>query len=107
MEDLSVAIEVQKVRATDGEKAADLYAAANQAGTKWTDEQRKAIRESSAELARWTQRAEDNVKKQRDQAEALKQLTEAARKFKDEATAATDTAGLSDRQRQRLTNPAD
>ncbi|BEG88903.1 phage tail tape measure protein [Phytobacter diazotrophicus] len=102
MADLSVAIEVQKVRATDGEKAADLYAAANQAGTKWTDEQRKAIRESSAELARWTQRAEENVKKQRDQAEALKQLTEAARKFKDEATAATDTAGLSDRQRQRF-----
>ncbi|PXW49721.1 lambda family phage tail tape measure protein, partial [Grimontella sp. AG753] len=102
MADLSVAIEVQKIRATDGEKAADLYAAANQAGTKWTDEQRKAIRESSAELARWTQRAEENVKKQRDQAEALKQLTEAARKFKDEATAATDTAGLSDRQRQRL-----
>ncbi|MDU4356920.1 MAG: phage tail tape measure protein [Phytobacter diazotrophicus] len=98
----NVAIEVQKVRATDGEKAADLYAAANQAGTKWTDEQRKAIRESSAELARWTQRAEENVKKQRDQAEALKQLTEAARKFKDEATAATDTAGLSDRQRQRF-----
>jgi CRISPR/Cas system-associated endonuclease Cas1 len=31
MEDLSVAIEVQKVRATEGEKAADLYAAANQA----------------------------------------------------------------------------
>jgi hypothetical protein len=54
IEDLSVAIEVQKVRATDGEKAADLYAAANQSGTKWTDEQRKAIRESSAELARWT-----------------------------------------------------
>lgn len=102
MADLSVAIEVQKIRATDGEKAADLYAAANQAGTKWTDEQRKAIRESSAELARWTQRAEENVKKQRDQAEALKQLTEAARKFKDEATAATDTAGLSDRQRQRF-----
>lgn len=102
MADLSVAIEVQKVRATDGEKAADLYAAANQAGTKWTDEQRKAIRESSAELARWTQRAEENVKKQRDQAEALKQLTEAARKFKDEATAATDTAGMTDRQRQRF-----
>ena len=102
MADLSVAIEVQKVRATDGEKAADLYAAANQAGTKWTDEQRKAIRESSAELARWTQRAEENVKKQRDQAEALKQLTEAARKFKDEAAAATDTAGMTDRQRQRF-----
>lgn len=102
MADLSVAIEVQKVRATDGEKAADLYAAANQTGTKWTDEQRKAIRESSAELARWTQRAEENVKKQRDQADALKQLTEAARKFKDEATAATDTDGLSDTQRQRF-----
>lgn len=102
MADLSVAIEVQKVRATEGEKAADLYAAANQAGVKWTDEQRKSIRESAAELARWTSRADDNVKKQREQAEALKELTNAARKFRDEAVAASDAAGLSDRQKQRF-----
>lgn len=101
MADLSVAIEVQKVRATEGEKAAELYAASHQAGTKWTEEQRKAIRENSAELAIWTQRAEANVKKQRDQAEALKDLTEAARKFRDDATLTTDTAGMSDRQRSR------
>ncbi|MDF7760803.1 phage tail tape measure protein [Kosakonia cowanii] len=102
MADLSVALEVQKVRATEGEKAADLYAAANQAGVKWTDEQRKAIRASAAELARWTQRADDNVKKQREQADALKDLTEAARKFRDETELTTATAGLSDRQRQRF-----
>lgn len=101
MADLSVAIEVQKVRATEGEKASELYAASHQAGTKWTEEQRKAIRENSAELAIWTQRAEANVKKQRDQAEALKDLTEAARKFRDDATLTTNTAGLSDRQRSR------
>lgn len=43
MADLSVAIDVQRVRATEGEKASELYAASHQAGTKWTDEQRKAI----------------------------------------------------------------
>ncbi|TCW50782.1 lambda family phage tail tape measure protein [Phytobacter diazotrophicus] len=102
IEDLSIAIEVQKVRASEGEKAADLYAAAHQSGIKWTAEQTEEIRKQAAELARWTSRADDNVKKQRDQAEALKQLTEAARKFRDEATAATDTAGLSDRERQRF-----
>ena len=102
IEDLSIAIEVQKVRASEGEKAADLYAAAHQSGIKWTSEQTEEIRKQASELARWTSRADDNVKKQRDQAEALKQLTEATRKFRDEATAATDTAGLSDRERQRF-----
>ncbi|RDT54011.1 phage tail tape measure protein [Escherichia coli] len=102
IEDLTIATEVQKVRASEGEKAADLYAAAHQSGIKWTAEQTEEIRKQAAELARWTARADDNVKKQRDQAEALKQLTEAARKFRDEATAATDTAGLSDRERQRF-----
>ena len=102
IEDLTIATEVQKVRASEGEKAADLYAAAHQSGIKWTAEQTDEIRKQAAELARWTSRADDNVKKQRDQAEALKQLTEAARKFRDEATAATDTAGMSDRQRQRF-----
>ncbi|CAM7635083.1 Phage tail tape measure protein [Phytobacter diazotrophicus] len=102
IEDLTIATEVQKVRASEGEKAADLYAAAHQSGIKWTAEQTEEIRKQAAELARWTSRADDNVKKQRDQAEALKQLTEATRKFRDEATSATDTAGLSDRERQRF-----
>ncbi|MFC6122160.1 phage tail tape measure protein [Citrobacter bitternis] len=102
IEDLSIAIQVQQVRASEGEKAADLYAAAHQSGIKWTAEQTEEIRKQASELARWTSRADDNVKKQRDQAEALKQLTEAARKFRDEATSATDTAGLSDRERQRF-----
>lgn len=100
--DLSVAIEVQKVRASQGEKAADLYAAANQAGTKWTEEQRKSIRASAAELANWTSRADDNIKKQHEQAEALKQLTEATRKFRDEGALATETGSMSDRQRQKF-----
>lgn len=102
MADLSVAIDVQRVRATEGEKASELYAASHQAGTKWTDEQRKAIQASSAELAKWTQKADENVRKQREQADALKDLTEAARKFRDEATLTTDTAGMSDRQRSRF-----
>lgn len=99
--DLSVAIEVQKVRATDGEKASELYAASHQAGTKWTEEQRKAIRDNSTELAKWTQLADANVKKQRDQVEALKDLSEAARKYRDDAALTTNTAGMSDRQRSR------
>ncbi len=100
--DLSVAIEVQKVRASQGEQAAELYAAANQTGAKWTDEQRKAIQAQSAELARLTQLADDHVKKVREQEDALKDLTEAGRKFRDEATLTTDTAGMSDRQRNRF-----
>jgi len=102
MADLTVAIDVQQVRATQGEKAAELYAAAHQAGVKWTDEQRKSIRASSAELATWTQRADENVRKQREQTDALKDLTEAARKFRDDATLTTETAGLGDRQRQHF-----
>lgn len=102
IEDLTIATEVQKVRASEGEKAADLYAAAHQSGIKWTAEQTEEIRKQASELARWTSRADDNVKKQRDQTESLKQLTEATRKFRDEATSATDTAGLSDRERQRF-----
>ncbi|HHA1903938.1 TPA: phage tail tape measure protein [Enterobacter kobei] len=102
MADLSVDIDVQRVRATEGEKASELYAASHQAGTKWTDEQRRAIQASSAELAKWTQKADENVRKQREQADALKDLTEAARKFRDEATLTTDTAGMSDRQRSRF-----
>ncbi|HDC4316608.1 TPA: phage tail tape measure protein [Enterobacter cloacae] len=100
--DLSVAIEVQKVRASQGEQAAELYAAANQTGAKWTDEQRKAIQAQSAELARLTQLADDHVKKVREQEDALKDLTDAGRKFRDEATLTTDTAGMSDRQRSRF-----
>ncbi|MQJ26377.1 phage tail tape measure protein, partial [Escherichia coli] len=74
----------------------------HQAGTKWTDEQRRAIQASSTELAKWTQKADENVRKQREQADALKDLTEAARKFRDEATLTTETAGMSDRQRSRF-----
>ncbi|MFD3247470.1 phage tail tape measure protein [Rahnella aquatilis] len=102
MADLTVAIEVQKVRATEGEKASELYAASHQAGTKWTDEQRKAIQASSAELAKWNQRADETVRKQREQADALKDLTDAARKYRDETALTTETAGLSDRQRSRF-----
>ncbi|MGP9417369.1 phage tail tape measure protein [Ewingella sp. AOP9-I1-14] len=102
MADLTVEIEVQKVRATEGEKAAELYAASHQAGTKWTDEQRKAIRASSEELAKWNQKADETVRKQREQADALKQLTEAARKFRDEGALATETGSMSDRQRQKF-----
>lgn len=47
-------------------------------------------------------KADENVRKQREQADALKDLTEAARKFRDEATLTTETAGMSDRQRSRF-----
>ncbi len=104
MADLSVAVEVQKVRATEGEKASELYAASHQAGTKWTDEQRKAIRASSTELEKWTQKADENVRKQREQIEALKDLRDAARKYQDDATMISSTAGMGDRQRERFTD---
>lgn len=102
MADLSVAVEVQKVRATEGEKASELYAASHQAGTKWTEEQRKAIRASSEDLAKWTQKADENVRKQREQIEALKDLKEASRRLRDETVLTTETSGLSDRQRSRF-----
>ncbi len=102
MADLSVATDVQRVRATEGEKASELYAASHQAGTKWTDEQRRAIQAASAELAKWNQEADENVRKQREQNDALKDLTEAARKFRDDAALTTETAGMGDRRRQYL-----
>lgn len=102
MADLSVAIDVQRVRATEGEKASELYAASHQAGTKWTDEQRRAIQASSAELAKWNQKADESVRRQREQVDALKDLTDAARKYRDEATLTTETSGMSDRQRSRF-----
>ena len=99
MADLSVAIEVQKVRASEGEKAAELYAAANQTGAKWSDEQRKSIQAQAAELARLTQVGDDYVKKVREQADAVKDLNEAAKKYRDDAVLTTKTAGLGDRQK--------
>lgn len=92
--DLSVATEVQKVRATQGEKAADLYAAAHEAGTKWTDEQQKAIRASSVALAEWTQKADEAVRKQREMDDALKAMRDGARKFSDEAEQIDKTRGM-------------
>ncbi|TKI02761.1 phage tail tape measure protein [Martelella alba] len=100
MDDLSVAIEVQKVRATEGEKAADLYAASHQAGTKWTDEERKSIQASATELAKWTQAADENVRKQHQQADALKDLSDAGRKYADDAQKITDTRGMSERDKE-------
>lgn len=102
MADLSVAIEVQKVRTSEGEKAADLYAASHQAGTKWTDEQIKSLRIASTELEKWTQKADDNIKKQKEQTDALKDLSDAAKKYRDDAALTAGTSGLSDRQRQRF-----
>ncbi|WP_255351944.1 phage tail tape measure protein [Serratia sp. Ag1] len=97
--DLSIAVDVQRVRATQGEKAAELYAASHESGVKWTNEQRKAIEASSVELATWTQKADEAVRKQREMADALKDLTDAARKYNDEATASQKTRGMGQRQR--------
>ncbi|EML0361672.1 tape measure protein [Providencia rettgeri] len=98
MADLSVATEVQKVRALQGEKAAALYAAGHETGTKWTDEQRKAIQASSVQLAEWTQKADEAVRKQREMADALKDLKEATKKFNDDAALNRETRGMSKRQ---------
>lgn len=100
--DLSIAIDVQKVRAQQGEKAADLYAASHESGTKWTNEQRKAIEASSVELATWTQKADEAVRKQREMADALKALTDAARKYQDDAAASKQTRGMGQRQRDYI-----
>lgn len=100
--DLSVATEVQRIRASQGEKAADLYAASHENGAKWTDEQRKSIQSASTELARWTQKADEAVRKQREMVDALKDLRDATRKYQDDATLTTATAGLGDRQRERF-----
>ncbi|HDT3149998.1 TPA: phage tail tape measure protein [Morganella morganii subsp. morganii] len=99
MADLSVATEVQKVRATQGEKAAELYAAAHEAGIKWTDEQRKAIRASSVALAEWTQKADEAVRKQREMDDALKAMRDGARKFSDEAEQIDKTRGMGENRR--------
>lgn len=100
--DLSVAIDVQKMRAEKGEKAADLYAASHENGAKWTNEQRKAIEASAVELATWTQKADEAVRKQRDMADALKDLTDAARKYRDEAAASEKTRGMGQRERSQF-----
>ncbi|MEY0670746.1 phage tail tape measure protein [Providencia rettgeri] len=99
MADLSVATEVQKVRALQGEKAAALYAAGHETGTKWTDEQRKAIQASSVQLAEWTQKADEAVRKQREMTDALKDLKEASKKYNDDAALARSTVGMGDRRR--------
>ncbi|WP_312975773.1 phage tail tape measure protein [Atlantibacter hermannii] len=97
--DLSIATEVQKVRVTQGEKAADLFAASHENGTRWTDEQRRAIEASAVELAKWTQAADEAVRKQREMEDALKNLNDATRKYQDAAALTRDTAGMGDRQR--------
>ena len=99
MADLSVATEVQRVRALQGEKAAALYAAGHETGAKWTDEQRKAIQSSSVQLAEWTQKADEAVRKQREMTDALKDLKDATRKYNDDAALARSTVGMGARRR--------
>ncbi|WP_275075625.1 phage tail tape measure protein [Providencia rettgeri] len=99
MADLSVATEVQRIRALQGEKAAALYAAGHETGAKWTDEQRKAIQASSVQLAEWTQKADEAVRKQREMTDALKDLKEASKKYNDDAALARSTVGMGDRRR--------
>lgn len=99
MADLSVATEVQRIRALQGEKAAALYAAGHETGAKWTDEQRKSIQSASVQLAEWTQKADEAVRKQREMADALKELNDATRKYQDDAALARSTVGMGDRRR--------
>ncbi len=97
--DLSVAIEVQKVRALEGEKAASLYSAAHEVGMKWTNEQRKSIQASAAQLAEWTHKADEAIRKQREMADALRDLKDASRKLQDDANLSIETRGMGDRER--------
>ncbi|EGT4316079.1 phage tail tape measure protein [Cronobacter malonaticus] len=98
--DLSVAVEVQKVRATQGEKAAELYAASHENGVKWSEEQRKSIEAGAVALAQWTQKADEAVRKQHEMADALKDLKDAARRYQDEANLSAKTSGLGSRDRE-------
>ncbi|EKK4082793.1 phage tail tape measure protein [Cronobacter dublinensis] len=98
--DLSVAVEVQKVRATQGEKAAELYAASHENGVKWSEEQRKSIEAGAVALAQWTQKADEAVRKQHEMADALKDLKDAARRYQDEATLSLKTSGMGNRERE-------
>lgn len=100
--DLSVATEVQRIRATQGEKAADLFAASHENGAKWTDEQRKSLEASSTELARWTQKADEAVRKQHEMADALKDLRDASRKYQDDAAQISQTRGMGDMDRDQF-----
>lgn len=99
MADLSVATEVQRIRALQGEKAAALYAAGHETGAKWTDEQRKSIQSASVQLTEWTQKADEAVRKQREMTDALKELNDATRKYQDDAALARSTVGMGDRRR--------
>lgn len=100
MADLSIATEVQRVRASQGEKAAELFAASHENGAKWTDEQRKAIESAAIGLEKWTQSADEATRKQREMKEALKDLNDATRKYRDDAELTRETAGMGDRQRE-------
>lgn len=97
MADLSIATEVQKVRATQGEKAAELFAASHEAGTKWSDEQRKSIEAGAVALAQWSQKADEAVRKQREMIDALKDLKDAARRYQDETELNVATSGMGGR----------
>ncbi|QGW17576.1 MULTISPECIES: phage tail tape measure protein [Leclercia] len=100
MADLSIATEVQKVRALQGEKAAELYAASHENGTKWSEEQRKSIEAGSLALAQWTQKADEAVRKQREMADALKDLKDAARRYQDETELNAKTSGMGSRDQE-------
>ncbi|ELY2765851.1 phage tail tape measure protein [Cronobacter malonaticus] len=101
MADLSVATEVQKVRANQGEKAAELFAASHEAGAKWSDEQRKSIEAGAVALAQWTQKADEAVRKQHEMADALKDLKNAGRRYRDESDLTSATSGMGNRQREQ------
>lgn len=97
MADLSIATEVQKVRATQGEQAAELFAASHENGTKWSEEQRKSIEAGAVALTQWSQKADEAVRKQREMTDALKDLKDAARRYQDETNLNVATSGMGSR----------
>ena len=84
-------------RAKQGEKAAELFAASHEAGTKWSDEQRKSIEAGTVALAQWSQKADEAVRKQREMTDSLKDLKDAARRYQDETKLNVATSGMGSR----------
>ncbi|RRA36588.1 phage tail tape measure protein, partial [Cronobacter sakazakii] len=84
-----------------GEKAAELYAASHENGAKWSEEQRKSIEAGAVALAQWTQKADEAVRKQHEMADALKDLKDAGRRYRDESDLTSATSGMGNRQREQ------
>lgn len=99
MKDISLEIDIQNVRLKDGQKAADLYAASHKDGKKWTDEQTKAYQAQSTKLEELTQKADEAIRISKLQEQAVKDLNEATKQFKQTTEGQKATRGASAQQK--------